>query len=81
MVIAAVCQPLAASPANRVPLRQPRVEVKGLRVELGGERLDLRLVEGVRAAGEPLADPQVVEIERPRLVVRRPCLHGPSPPA
>jgi hypothetical protein len=39
------------------------IEVKGLRVELASERLDLRLVNRVRFTGKPLPDVDIVEIE------------------
>ena len=41
MVRAAVCQPLAARPPKNEPRAASLVEVKGLRIEGGGERLDL----------------------------------------
>jgi hypothetical protein len=39
------------------------IEVKGLRVELTGKRLNLRLVQRVGAAGKPLPDVEIVEIK------------------
>jgi hypothetical protein len=39
------------------------IEVKGLRVELTGKRLDLLLVQHVGAAGKPLPDVEIVEIK------------------
>ena len=63
MVIAAVCQPLAARPANSVRLAECIVEVKRLRVELAGEGLDLRFVDRVRSAVESLSDVEIVEKE------------------
>src|SRR5882724_1493114 len=44
-------------------LRGLVIEVEGLRIELAGEGLDLRRVHRMRSAGEPLPDPEIVEIE------------------
>ena len=61
--MAAVCQPLAARPANMRALGRLVIEVKRLRVELAGEGLDLRFVHRMRSAVEPLSDVKIVEIE------------------
>ena len=45
MVIAAVCQPLAASPLKRRFARRLFVEMEGLRIELLGESENLFLVD------------------------------------
>ncbi len=45
MVSAAVCQPLAASPSNSEFARRRIVEVKRLRIELGGESGDRRGID------------------------------------
>ena len=81
MVIAAVCQPLAARPPNRRGLCRGVVEVEGLRIELSGKRLDLRFIDGVRGAGEAPADLEVLEIE-PMIVALKLAWfrHGPPPP-
>ena len=80
-MIAAVCQPLAASPPNSVRLCRGVVEMEGLRIELSGERLDLRFIDGVRGAGEAPADLEVLEI-KPMIVVLKLAWfrHGPPPP-
>ena len=52
MVIAAVCQPLAARPPNS--------DVEGLRVEFAREALDLIRVHDELRAREVLSDAQVV---------------------
>jgi hypothetical protein len=44
-------------------LRLLLVEVEGLRIELAGERLDLRRVDDVGRAREPPSDGEVLEIE------------------
>src|SRR5437667_11442177 len=56
-------------PAGRKGAEQGRlgglsVEVKRLRIELRGERLDLRLVNGVRATGKTLPHGKVIEEKR-----------------
>jgi hypothetical protein len=61
MVIAAVCQPLATRPHGA--FGDLVIEMEGLRVELGGKRFDLRLVQCMRAAAEPLPDLEIIEIE------------------
>jgi hypothetical protein len=50
MVIAAVCQPLAAKPDSRVSLGRLIIEVEGLRIELTGKRFDLLLIDDVGSA-------------------------------
>src|SRR5438128_282408 len=54
--------------ARRQPAEQrlPRlvvIDMKRLRVELAGEALDLRLVQGVRSAAEALSHVQILEVE------------------
>src|SRR5262249_61767452 len=44
-------------------LRRLLVEVEGLRIELAGERLDLRRVDAVGRAREPPSDGEILEIE------------------
>jgi len=39
--------------------------VKGLRVELAGEGLDLLFIKGINATGEALSDVQIFEIKGP----------------
>src|SRR5262249_52130254 len=59
-------------------LRLLLVEVEGLRIELTGERLDLRRVDDMGRAGEPPSDGEVLEIEAALppefLWLRHPCL-------
>ena len=50
MVIAAVCQPLAAKPDSRVSLGRLVIEVEGLRIELTGKCFDLLLIDDVGSA-------------------------------
>ena len=63
-MIAAVCQPLAASPFEHSPCRRVLVEMEHLRVELAGELLDLVGIDRMLAADEALANMQIVEEER-----------------
>src|SRR5262249_27766314 len=44
-------------------LRLLLIEVEGLRIELTGERLDLRRVDDMGRAGEPPSDGEVLEVE------------------
>jgi hypothetical protein len=63
MVIAAVCQPLAARPANIVRFAASSSRWKRLRVELTGEGPYLAFIDVMRSAGEALAHTQIVEIK------------------
>jgi hypothetical protein len=56
-----VCQPEAARPLKIVFLGCSFVEMKGLRIELGGETLDIVLGDFGFATLVPHADFQVVE--------------------
>src|SRR6516165_11308070 len=44
--------------------RRRLVEMEGLRIELAGKGLDLARVQRIGPAGEFLADPEIVEIEK-----------------
>ena len=62
MVIAAVCQPLAASPLNGDLQRRVFVEMIGLRIELFGEGDDLFLVDALAAGQINLPDGVIFQI-------------------
>src|SRR5205085_824685 len=49
-------------PAKQAAARRLIVEMKGLRIELRGERLDLRFVDRMRLARETLPDVEIVEV-------------------
>src|SRR5262249_32288457 len=50
-------------PGKQRALRRLLIEVEGLRIELTGERLDLRRVDDMGRAGEPPSDGEVLEVE------------------
>jgi hypothetical protein len=72
MVIAAVCQPLAAKP-DRGVLGRLVIKVEGLRIELTGKCFYLLLIDDVRSARKALPDLEIIEIEP---VIVPEFLHG-----
>ena len=74
IAIAAVCQPEAARPL-KIDFRSSFVKVEGLRIEFGGEALDIVSSDFGFAALVPHADREVVEPLDHEILQDRACKH------
>ncbi len=63
MVIAAVCQPLAASPSNSVSAASASSSMKRLRIELAPEGFDLLGVQRMRGRNQSRAHVNVFQVQ------------------